>query len=87
MIIDHESPEEGGNTTPTISLPGNILPSRAGIEDIFDLLHGLAVGPLHHHYAAVSAFCVNRFKLRNITFRNKTFKTHNFLSLTFHLLP
>ena len=48
----------------THSLAIIISHDRAGIEDIFNLLHKLAVGPLHHHYAAVSAFCVNRFKLK-----------------------
>ena len=56
-----------------ISLAKIISHDRAGIEDIFDLLHKLAVGPLHHHYAAVSAFCVNRFKLKMNTFRKNNF--------------
>ena len=65
--LDHGSSEEGGtffSASQTHSLTIIISHDRAGIEDIFDLLHKLAVGPLHHHYAAVSAFCVNRFKLK-----------------------
>ena len=56
-----ESSEDSGHHSTVI----RISHDRAGTEDIFDLLHKLAVGPLHHHYAAVSAFCVNRFE-RNL---------------------
>ena len=65
-----ESSEDSGHHSTFI----RISHDRAGTEDIFDLLHKLAVGPLHHHYAAVSAFCVNRFKLKMNTFRKNTFK-------------
>ena len=72
--LDHGSLRKGRDTTPqTHSLAIIISHDRAGIEDIFDLLHELAVGPLHHHYAAVSAFCVNRFKLKMNTFRKNNF--------------
>ena len=75
-----ERSEDSGHHSTVI----RISHDRAGTEDIFDLLHKLAVGPLHHHYAAVSAFCVNRFKLK-ITFLERILlKTHKILSLTFH---
>ena len=66
--------KRAGHHSTTHSLAIIISHDRAGIEDFFDLLHKLAVGPLHHHYAAVSAFCVNRFKLKMNTFRKNTFK-------------
>ena len=51
-----ESSTEGG--TPLHNyFPGNKSPMTGlEFEDIYDLHHRLAVGPLHH-YAAVSAFC------------------------------
>ena len=65
--------KRAGHHSTTHSLAIIISHDRAGIEDIFDLLHKLAVGPFHHHYAAVSAFCVNRFKLKMNTFRKNNF--------------
>ena len=66
-----ESSEDSGHHSTVIRTSHD----RAGTEDIFDLLHKLAVGPLHHHYAAFSAFCVNRFKLK-ITFLERILLKH-----------
>ena len=78
-----ESSEDSGHHSTVIRTSHD----RAGTEDIFDLLHKLAVGPLHHHYAAVSAFCVNRFKLKMNTFRKNTFKNTEVLITYISLLP
>ena len=55
--LDHESPGEGGRTAPQTHSLAIFSHDRAGIEDILDLLHKLAVGLPHYHYTAVSAFC------------------------------
>ena len=88
-LLNMRVQKRAGTPLPQSHSLANILPWQGWkLKISFDLLNKLAPGRLwlavglhHHHYAAVSAFCVNRFTKINI-FRKRSFKTHNFLSLT-----
>ena len=64
-----ESSEDSGHHSTVIRTSHD----RAGTEDIFDLLPKLAVGLLHHHYAASQYFSADRFKLELSRFRKGNF--------------
>ena len=83
--LDHESPEEGGRTAPqTHSLAIIISHDRAGIEDISDLLHKLAVGPLITTTQQFQHFVSTDLNYEILLLERILLKTHKLLSLTFY---